>query len=270
MRVQSQNFGSARAIRFQMLKKRYIYPTHVHQYAELVIPLEGDIIIRISDRAELLSPGKAAFVHPFQAHSYYSEVVNKLAIFVFSPSMLPDFFKTFDGKVGNRAVFTASESTLDSFATRIYSNPDFDLYDAKGCLYLMLGDYMKQVEPMPGLESDTIAVKVVNYINENITDDITLTSIALAIGYNPNYLSGCIQRIFGMNLRSLIASIRTDKAKYLLWETDKTGLEICFECGFGSERSFHRQFKDNTGKTPKEYRSQYAGGKIMHGTIKYF
>ncbi len=272
MRVQSENFGNMRAIRFQMLTKQYIYPTHLHQYAELVIPLEGDLTVTVDGRMELLKAGKAAFICPFQPHSYHSSVVNKLALFVFSASMLSDFFTVFDGMVGNRTVFDPSEATLDAFKKRIYENPDFDLYDAKGCLYLALGDYLRGTELIPGFEDNNIAARVVSYINENITEKITLTDIARSVGYNPNYLSGCLQKIFGMNLCTLIASIRADKAKYLLWESEKTGLEICFECGFGSERSFHRQFKAITGKTPKEYKSQYVAKSesINRGIIKYF
>ena len=121
-----------------------------------------------------------------------------------------------------------------------------------------------------GSKDSDLASKVVGYINEHLTDDIKLKDIADELNYVPNYLSACIQKAFGMNLRSLIASVRSDKAKYLLWETDKTGLEICYECGFGSERSFHRQFKQITGKTPKEYRMAITMGKINHGIAKTF
>ena len=99
-----------------------------------------------------------------------------------------------------------------------------------------------------------MATAIVSYVREHLAEEITLTEIAKSLGYNPNYLSKCISDIFETNLCTLIANIRVDKARYLLYETDKTGLEICYDCGFGSERSFHRQFKSITGRTPKEYR----------------
>ena len=83
--VQSSNFSAERAVKFQLLKKRYIYPKHIHQFAELVIPLENDLQITVDGKKEILKPGNAAFVFPFQTHSYYSAEINKLAIFVFSP-----------------------------------------------------------------------------------------------------------------------------------------------------------------------------------------
>lgn len=269
--VQSQNFSNERVVRFQLLNKIYTYPTHIHQFAELVIPLENELEISVDDKTEILSPGDAAFVFPFQPHSYKSNKVNKLAIFVFSPYMIPDFFNQTGDKVGTRAVFTPKNSTLEMFRERIIGRNNMELFDIKGCAYLILSDFLESVPLCDSPSKNEIAVSVVSYVRENLSGDITLSKIAKSLGYNPNYLSGCISDLFGTNLSMLIASIRVDKARHLLFETDKTGIEICYECGFGSERSFHRQFKAITGRTPMEYRHSFKGrGKINHGILKYF
>ena len=269
--VQSSNFSNERVVRFQLLNKQYIYPNHIHQFAELVFSLEGELEITVDNKTEKLRPGEAAFVFPFQPHSYRSNNINKLALFVFSPHMIPDFFKETDKKVGTRSVFTPKESTLSMFRDRIFGKNDMELYDIKGCVYLILSDFLESVPLCEGSAKNEIATGVVSYIRENLTENITLSEIAKKLGYNPNYLSKCISNIFGSNLCTLIANIRVDKARHLLYETDKTGLEICYECGFGSERSFHRQYKAITGRTPKEYRNMLkARGKINNGTVKYF
>ncbi len=269
-RIQSQNFGAERAVRFQMLNKCYIYPPHIHQYAELVILLEENLTITVDGKTETITPGQAAFLFPFQVHRYFSHAINRLAIFVFSPSMLPDFFHRTAGKVGEGSVFTPSQTTLSVFREKIFDREDFDLFDIKGALYLALGDFLAGAELRESDVDTSLSSSVVNYVNDHVTDEISLRTMARELGYNPNYLSGRIHEIFGFHLPTLIASIRADKAKYLLLETDKTGLEICYECGFGSERSFHRQFKAITGSTPKEYRAHTAHGAINHGVIKYF
>lgn len=269
-RIQSQNFGTERAVRFQLLDKVYTYPMHMHQYAELVICLGSPLSITVDGHTEELTQGKAAFVFPFQPHSYRSNCENHLALFVFSPSMIPDFFNNTIDKVGVGSVFTPKESTMAMFRDRIFEKGEFELFDIKGCIYLMLSDFLENTELRESSQDSSIAVGVVNYINKHITEKITLSTIAKTLGYNPNYLSQRIGDLFGINLCSLISNIRADKAKYLLIETKKTGLEICYECGFGSERSFHRQFKEITGSTPKEYRAKFTVSKINHGIIKYF
>ena len=270
-RIQSQNFSDERVVRFQLLNKVYTYPEHLHQFAELVIPLEGELEITVEQRTEALKPGDAAFVFPFQPHSYRSQAMNKIAIFVFSPYMIPDFFAKTEKTVGTRAVFTPKASTLDMFRDRIFAKNDMELFDIKGCIYLVLSDFLEEVELCVSSAKNEIATGVVSYIREHLTEEITLPAIAKALGYNPNYLSKCISDIFETNLCTLIANIRVDKARCLLFETDKTGLEICYDCGFGSERSFHRQFKTITGRTPKEYRNAFGSrGQINHGIVKYF
>ena len=270
IRIQTQNFGAERAVRFQMLEKIYTYPTHMHQYAELVICLGDSLNVTVNGATEVLATGQAAFIFPFQPHSYFSKTQNKLALFVFSPSMIPDFFNKVAGKVGALSVFTPRESTAATFRLRILEKENFDLFDIKGCLYLALSDFLENTELCEASRDNSIALGVVDYITKHITDKITLADIAKELGYNPNYLSERIGELFGINLCSLIANIRADKARYMLVETNKSGLEICYECGFGSERSFHRQFKEITGSTPKEYRSKFKVGKINHGIIKYF
>ena len=270
IRIQSQNFGAERAVRFQMLDKVYTYPTHIHQYAELVICLGNSLNVTVNGNTEVLSNGQAAFIFPFQPHSYFSKSQNKLALFVFSPSMIPDFFNNVSGRVGASTVFTPRESTSAMFRSRIFEKEDFGLFDIKGCLYLMLSDFLEKTELCESSTDTGIALGVVDYVTKHITEKITLPDIAKELGYNPNYLSERIGGLFGTNLCSLIANIRADKARYMLVETSKSGLEICYECGFGSERSFHRQFKEITGSTPKEYRSKFKVGKINRGVIKYF
>ena len=197
-------------------------------------------------------------------------MINRLAILVFAPSLIPDFFRQTAGKTGDGAVFSPSAATLAAFRERVFAPGDFSLLDVKGAIYLALGDFMKGATLRDSTKETELPGAIVGYINEHLTDAITLRDLARELGYHPNYLSGKIHEVFGLSLPSLIASIRADKAKYLLFETNKTGLEICYECGFGSERSFHRQFKAMTGRTPKEYRAGIHPGRIDRGVIKYF
>ncbi len=271
MRVQGQNFGTERIVRYQLLTKVYTYPIHIHQFAELLIPLENGLDVHCDGKREKLDVGQAAFVSPFQSHGYVSSKINKVAIFTFSPYLIPDFFKRLEGKVGERAVFTPKKATLDSLTERVITAYDFNQFEIKGLLYLFLSDYLDQTPLRDAPHTNDISAYIVGYINDHMTEKITLDALAKSLSYTPNYLSAKIKDIFDMNLSALIASIRCDKARYLLHETDMTGTEICYECGFGSERSFLRQFKALTGRTPKEYRSFITSrGTIRRGVVKTF
>lgn len=271
MQIQSQNFSNEPEVRYQLTDRQYKLSNHIHQFAELLILLEGELDITVDGNTERILPGQAAFVYPFQKHGYYSDTVNRIALFTFSPALLPDLFKATDGTVGKSAVFTPDPSTLSAFKSKIIERDDFSQSSIKGCLYLAAGDYTEQTEFVKTSSQNNMSVAVITYINEHMTEELTLTSIANALGYSPKYLSNCIGKLFDMNLPTLIAAVRVNKAKYLLRETDKTGLEIMAECGFSTERSFHRQFKAVIGRSPKYIRrNYYKGAAIDQGIVKKF
>ena len=262
MRIQGDNFGKEIIFKSQLHDKKYTYPRHIHQFAELIFVLEGSITVTIDGRPETVSEGKAALIFPFQAHGFHSKDRVKMAMYLFSPSIAGSFFKSHDGKVGEHAAFNPTEATRLLHRTRIMDNADVSLYAVKSFIYSVLEDYTSEITLIDGFSDTTVATKVATYINEHFSEQINLEAVAKAIGYSPNYLSHCISRVFGFNFCSLLAQLRIDKARKLLSETDKTAIEICYECGFGSERSFHRQFKAVTGKTPSDYRASFACGAI--------
>jgi AraC-like DNA-binding protein len=262
MRIQGDNFGKEITFKSQLHDRKYTYPRHIHQFAELIFVTEGKITVSIDGNPECINAGEAALIFPFQAHGFHSKDRVKMAMYLFSPSIAGSFFKNHDGKVGERAVFSPAETTKLLHEARILCQDELSLYSVKSFIYSVLADYTAQVKLIDGFSDTTVATKVASYINEHFSEPINLESVAKAIGYSPNYLSHCIGRVFGFNFCSLLANLRIDKARKLLSETDKTTIEICYECGFGSERSFHRQFKSVTGKTPSDYRASFACGAI--------
>lgn len=271
MQIQSQNFSNEAELRYQTITTRYRGLTHIHQFAELLLLFEGELTVTVDGKSEKMTPGQAVFLFPFQKHGYHSDCVNKIALFTFSPALLPDFFKVTDGTLGRNAVFTPDSSTLAAFQSKIFNKDDFSQNSLRGCMYLAIGDYTEQTEFIKTSSQSNMSVAVITYINEHVTENITLKSIADSLGYSPKYLSNCINKLFEMNLCTLIAAVRVNKAKYLLRETEKNNQQIMQECGFTTERSFHRQFKTILGRTPKYIRSNYyKGTKIDQGIVKKF
>ena len=270
VRVQVENFGDEKGIRYQLLKKSYNYSMHMHQFSELFIVLEGEVEITVDGRCESIKPNQAAFVFPFQSHEYKSNTLNRVAIFVFSEALVPELSLLRDGRVGERSVFDLSESAIHSLSDRIINSETYEIFDLKGCLYLSIQDFIRQVNLRSAPRSVRLpAEKIIKYIVDHMTESISLETVAADLGYSPKYLSNCINRLFDMNFATLVANARVDRARHLLRETNKTRTEICYECGFSSERSFHRQFQKIMNYTPTQYRGLNLG-KVAQGTIRRF
>ena len=80
VRVQSVNFDNNRSVSFETINRKYHFQMHIHQFAELVIPISGELTVMVEDRTEILKPGQMAFIFPFQPHGYESKCKNELAI----------------------------------------------------------------------------------------------------------------------------------------------------------------------------------------------
>ena len=268
LRIQGTNFDSNRSVKMELIDRKYHCAMHIHQFAEIVVPLSGRLTVHVDDRKEALEPGQAAFVFPFQPHGYSSSEKNHIAIFVFSPTFISDYFSALDGKIGKSSVFTPDAQSL-AFFDKAIEKRDFDLLWAKGAFYILLSDYISKIPLIAGSTNHDISANIIKYATEHLTDDISAKDIADALGYSYNYISGKAKKIFGMSISSVIAAIRVHKAIELLMRNEHTLLEISNICGFKSQQSFNRQFKELIGMTPSHYRAT----AVMHTDniiTKYF
>ncbi len=269
IKIQIENFGDGKLFRYQNLKERYEYLMHMHQFVELFICLSGEVNVTVDGRSETIRKNQAAMILSYQAHRYYSSEVSNVAILVFSTTLIPELTSSCNGMVGNKSVFGLSTSTLCALKERIVTNEGYDIYDVKACLYLAIQDYLKQVQLVTVSKKATMPAAIIQYVCNHLCEHITLQSVADELGYSPKYLSNCMKKLFDMNFSDIVANVRVDKARRLLRETEKSRVDICYECGFESERSFHRQFKKIIKYSPGEYRALNLGN-MRQGVLKTF
>ncbi len=80
--------------------------------------------------------------------------------------------------------------------------------------------------------------------------------MARSLGIHPNRLSMAINRSLQIPFRTLLNQYRIQYIKQILNEgsiSNKTILQIAFEAGFSSKSTFNRVFKEQTGKSPRDY-----------------
>ena len=70
----------------------------------------------------------------------------------------------------------------------------------------------------------------------------------------PYYFSKIFKDELGLNFIEYLTSVRIEKAKELLTESDMSMKEICGACGYTDPNYFSRSFKKNVGVTPTEYK----------------
>jgi AraC-like DNA-binding protein len=83
----------------------------------------------------------------------------------------------------------------------------------------------------------------------------SVKDLAGKVNLSPSYLSDLLKRETGLNAQDHIHYFVIEQAKSFLLQTNQSVSEIAYSLGFEYPQYFSRLFKQKTGKTPLEYRS---------------
>lgn len=103
-----------------------------------------------------------------------------------------------------------------------------------------------------------LANQAAKYIREHVKSPLTASWLADRLDCNPDYLGRVFHAVYGRNLTDAIHEARINRACRLLIETNLTGSEIAYECGYTDVDYFRRMFKKYMGITAKAYRQTYC------------
>ena len=103
-------------------------------------------------------------------------------------------------------------------------------------------------------QSKDISTLVTAYLEQHFTEqELTLSGVAAAIGYNEKYLSHAFKKQFGMTFSRYLSLLRIKHA-VLLMENGVTSIKnIALLCGFADPLYFSKVFAAQMGVSPKEY-----------------
>jgi len=121
----------------------------------------------------------------------------------------------------------------------------------------LLGKYAVQITSAQSHCAGLPACKlrrVIEYINDNLTDDLTLAEIAHVAAMNPHYFSRAFKQATGTPPHRYVTNCRVERAKKLLAQDELPLVEIGLSVGFQNQSHFTTLFHKLTGVTPKAYR----------------
>lgn len=98
--------------------------------------------------------------------------------------------------------------------------------------------------------------KVANHINLNLSQDLSLKTLAKQYSVSASYLSTLFKKEIGLNITDYVNQQRIRRAIILLNTTNMQIQDIAGECGIYDTSYFRKLFKKYIGKTPTEYLKQ--------------
>ena len=244
---------------------------HWHQNVEMIYVLSGQAIIKIGNTVQICNAGDMAIVHSGEIHNVCSMENSALYICIFDAEMIQNLNPE---KRYSQNFVTQKELTVAGISTEIlyifdeiyreYRGDDLwnDVMIRAGLMriYTLL---VRNFESINMHRPQTLAKiqhfkEVLFYIEENYAQNITLSDVAKAINYNPNYVSYLFVAYTGLNFKKYLDSFRVNKAIEIIKQTEYTFAEISIQCGFPNIRTFNNVFRRITGQTPTQLRNTSA------------
>ena len=109
-----------------------------------------------------------------------------------------------------------------------------------------------------GDKKDANAEKIYEWVRINAHAKLMVTAVAEHFGFSSDHISRICKKNFGVGASTLINRFLCEKAKSLLFNTDKYVKEIAAELGFDGDKAFIGFFKYHEGCFPSEYRDRFG------------
>jgi AraC family transcriptional regulator len=97
--------------------------------------------------------------------------------------------------------------------------------------------------------------QAIEYINERLYENLTLTAIATELELSPAYFCRLFKRSIGITPHQYILQQRVEKTKQLLSQQDIRIVDIANQCGFANPSHFARCFRKSEGISPQQFRN---------------
>ncbi len=98
--------------------------------------------------------------------------------------------------------------------------------------------------------------KVISYISESFTREVSNAELAALVGYHEFHLNRLFARYTGTSIHQYIINKRLSAARELILSTDLPLSEISEQTGFNNYSFFSSYFKKRFGISPARFRSQ--------------
>ena len=255
-----QGFNDRRTdlyLEMQHFNKSDSVSPHFHRCYELIYLLDGEMRYTCGKDTLLAKKDDCVFVQKYYSHSYAAQEEYNKYVFVFPPSFYDDFEKTMAN--GTLPAYLGDKQ-FNRLLLPIIEKLANDLRDAsklikKGYVNVIMGELLSHYPLIPVEKNNNIdlLVKILDYIDENYAQPLSLDSISAVFGYNKYYFSKLFNRYIGENISNYINLVRLQQMMKKAKRSANANItELAYGCGFDSLSTFYRYFKKVYGVSPTE------------------
>jgi len=112
----------------------------------------------------------------------------------------------------------------------------------------------RQFQYIDASQCSPLSQQVIHYLEAHYGEDLSLDTLAQALGYNKTYLCGAFKRNTKLTILDCLNTIRIRRAAELIVYSDHSLPQVAGICGFASVSHFTRVFLKYVGVTPGQCR----------------
>ena len=102
-------------------------------------------------------------------------------------------------------------------------------------------------------KTDRQMLELMDYIDANITNEISLAAVAKKAGMTESAFSRRFSAINGISFKQYVVERKIERAIFLLRNTNRKMSDIALDSGFDSISGFYSAFQKKTGTTPGKF-----------------
>ena len=236
---------------------------HLHRQVEIFLQLEGEQLMTVDGQTRLMQPGDAALVLPNRVHSYQAQGEARHVMCIVDLSAAGEYASLLM-KSGCSDPFLPAERAHPDIrhCCDALTGGDVEQDSALGRAYIAVligrltaGLNLTAASQQTGHDT---ARNLLMYIAEHIAEPISLDVLSHALFINKYSISRIFSEQIGCSLHTYVNALRVELAQNLLRDPSIGISELIARCGFESERTFYRTFREHCGVTPRQYRQQAA------------
>lgn len=259
------------------LKKIQFLSPKVNQGLKFIFVIDGELMVEIDSRYYVLKEQDLLVINRNQLFQVKGNEANRVLVLDISDSFMDRYYPEYRNsrfEVFSQEIEMGREIMLDKMRKLLvelmitYSRKD-ESYQIEmqgyicDILLILIRRFKQRGTAIEKIDANDIRLtKMVDYLEKNYHQVITLEDMAQKFYLSTGYLSRYFKQKMGMGFNRFLMEIRLKHSVKDLVYTDDTISQIAMKNGFANTKSFSKLFKEKHEVTPHIYREIHSEAQI--------
>jgi beta-xylosidase/AraC-like DNA-binding protein len=259
------------------LKKIQFLSPRVNKGLKFIFVIDGELMVEIDSRYYVLKEQDVLVINRNQLFQAKGNHTNKVLVLDISDSFMDRYYPDYRNsrfEVFSQEIEMGREIMLDKMRKLLvelmitYSRKD-ESYQIEmqgyicDILLILIRRFKQRGTAIEKMDANDIRLtKMVDYLEKNYHQVITLEDMAQKFYLSTGYLSRYFKQKMGMGFNRFLMEIRLKHSVKDLVYTDDTISQIAMKNGFANSKSFSKLFKERYEVTPHIYRENHSEAQI--------